>query len=611
MNTEDEEFLSRLLDTFKEEAQDHMQAIINGVLTLEKIVDSSQHSYIESVFRATHSLKGAARAVDFRDIELVCQNLESVFVAVRDQKITLQPDDFDLIHDVIATLEGLLIGNRKIKTGNLVIELKNIASRSKKEKFLEIPSEKPVNEVEQQDRELQELKLNEDLNSDDLSELNTGSSTSTIRISEDRIRSLYVATDDLLSLKLTSASHIEDIRKISRLLQTWRWNLFNNMGDINSLKRNGHDERTLEKIITFVEDTKEILKTCETGLSSLVRSINQEQFGMNLVISGLIESIREIVLVPVSSLTDSLPRIIRDIARENNKEVDIVINGSDIEIDRRILEAVKDPIIHIIRNSVDHGIEPQPVRIERNKSATGVIRIEITHARAHQITVRISDDGQGLDPDTITSAAIRKGIVTEESTKSMDNEEVMQLIFRSGLSTSEKVTSVSGRGLGLAIAREKINQVGGNIKIESITGVGTTFILILPVSLATFQGVLIYAENRPFFLPLQRIERVLFLKPELISTVEGRMVYNYEEYIIPVGHLGQILGIPEIIKEKNKRRVMVIIRHQGKYTGIIVDRVAGSQEIIVRDLGPQIRSVHLISGVTILDNNFCCSCIKH
>jgi len=602
MNPEDEEFLARLLETFREEAQDHMKAIISGVITLEKNPASSQYSIIEPTFRATHSLKGAARAVDFREIEILCQNLESVFVSVRDKKITLMPDDFDLIHKVIAALEGQLRGDKKIKTGPLIIDLKNLSSGIGKTLEIEGNSLLSCGETITEGQIEDNRDLKDEDSSGHIEKINTATSA-TVRISEERIRSLYDATDDLLSIKLASATHLKDTRNISGLLQRWRWNLVNIEREIDSIRKNNPDNNAADGLKKLLDKSKETLGICETSLYSLIRSLDQEQHEMNSVINGLVDSIREIVLVPVSSLTEGFPRIIRDLAREKKKEIDLIINGSDIEIDRRILDTIKDPIIHILRNAVDHGIESPDIRINQGKARKGIIKIDISHAKAHRVAIRISDDGRGLDLNAIAAAAVNGGVIPDNDIVSMNPDEIINLIFRSGLSTSETISTVSGRGLGLAIVWEKVNQIGGIINVENNPLKGLTFTLVLPINLATYQGIHIFTDRNQYFFPLQKIERVFFPDNENMSTIEGRTVYSYGDEMIPVGHLGQILGIPETSSDKNQKKVMVIFMHKGKRTGVMVDKIAGSQEIVVRDLGPQIRSVRFISGVTILDNN--------
>lgn len=609
MTPQDDEFLARLLLTFREEARDHLDMLVAGVMDLEKIDEKSQVSRVEPVFRATHSLKGAARAVGLRDIETVCQNLESVFSAVKNGKIILHSPEFNLIHLVITNLEGLLAGDKKVKTSLLVRELKKITSSgpgetegkpdaTRQEKEAGIPStgEKPG---KPETVDIGGVPLN--LSTSSLPEQVRGS---TIRISEERLRSLYATADDLLSLRLTSGSRIADIREISLMLQHIRWKFNHVEGDIAALGTEIHStNQALVRVLSFIDEARDAINTSEIRLSGAIRVMKQDQMEMDSVVTGFIENIREVVLVPVSSLTDSFPRIIRDIAREVGKNVDVVIKGSDIEIDRRVIDAIRDPLVHLLRNAVDHGIESPEKRKERGKDPVGKITVNVSHSRAHQVTITISDDGQGIDPDTVAGVAVSKDLVSAEDLGTFSRNEKLLLIFRSGLSTAETVSTVSGRGLGLVIVQEKITTIGGSISLSSMKDAGTTFTLTVPVSLATFRGILVYVEDRPFFLPLQMIDRVYTPGPSDIGTIEGHMVLYLDGQVIPAGYMSQVLGLAkpgESLIESGK--TVVITDTFGDKIGFFVDRVSGAEEIVVRDLGPQLREVRFISGVAIIHN---------
>lgn len=621
MSPQDEEFLARLLLTFRDEAKDHLEVIISGIIALEKIPIETQPAGIEPVFRATHSLKGAARAVGLKEIETLCQHLESVFSKVRKEELLLGPSEFDLAHQVIAALEGMLSGDTTIRTSTLIKDLKRAASsdqviKTDTGKKGPTVADKPIESTSPVKRPEEISEERESPHSDEQKAPPTGQDEpelqqpvkkpgpATVRISEERITSLYASADELLTLRFSAISRLSEISAVASRLQSWRWNLMRVEGDIAKLGRMSVQEQAaLDRVLSFIDSTRETIGACETDLSQYIRSLTQDQHDMNSVITGLIDSIREIVLVPVSSLTDTVPRIVRDIAREEQKDVDIRITGSDIEIDRRILEAMRDPFVHILRNAIDHGIEPPDIRAGRGKPAKGLLTIDISHSRAHHIIIRIADDGNGISPETIKHYAISKGVATKEELDAYTPDEIIRVIFRSGLSTSESVSTVSGRGLGLAIVQEKLTQVGGTIQMESVPEKGTTFILTLPVSLATFWGILVYAENRPFFLPQQQVERVLSAVPEKSSTVEGRTVYTIDDQVIPISHLSSVLGIGSSGSEGDTTRLLVIVSHYGRRTGFFVDRIAGAQEIVVRNLGPQLRRIRFVSGVAVLNNN--------
>ena len=623
MCPQDEEFLTRLLLTFSEEATDHLQVIISGIITLEKDDTLIQTAEIEPVYRATHSLKGAARAVGLKEIETVCQHLESIFSAVRKGDFILHSEEFNLIHQVISTLESLLAGDKQVKTGELISKLKNIIPLQKTFQTSEpTPSELPVPQSPATPAPLkpgdEEQKISDLIpGPSDLSNKIAGQKIpvppakpakvagySTIRISEERLTTLYETADDLLSYRMSSDTRLSDLKEIAHIVRNWRWSMNRVEGDVAELKRQVYGNQvTIDRLFSFIDSTRDLMGSCETRLDSTIKSMVQDQYEMDSVITGLIESIREVVLVPVSSLTDTYPRMIRDIANEQGKRVKLQISGSGIEIDRRILEAVKDPLVHLLRNAIDHGIESPDSRVQQNKPPEGSLSVDIVHDRANQITVTISDDGRGIDPVRVGQAAVEKGIIAREELAGLMHDDIIRLIFRSGLSTSESVSTISGRGLGLAIVQEKINQIGGSTDLVSVTGRETRFILTIPITLATFRGILVYAENRPFFLPLDRVERVLIPDASDITTIEGRSVLCLGDQLIPVGMLSTILNLSTSASDTREVRSVVLIKNLDKRFGLIVNQIAGAQEIVVRDLGPQLKEVRFVSGVAILNNN--------
>lgn len=600
MDIQDEEFLSRLLTTFSEEATDHIQAMVSGILAMEQDSSLSQQSAIEPVYRATHSLKGAARAVGLKNIETVCQHLESLLSSVRKGDSILDQEGFDLVYEVISTLEQLLTGDKQVKTVPLIQKLKKAVSSTQPLLQVENPDSFSPGTIIEDERihpdntKKSELTIKQEKDT----------TTPKIRISEERLTSLYETADDLLSYRISVGTHISELKNISEILQTWRWNLSRALGDAANLKRQFQENNDLlDRVLFFIDNTRDLIGDFETRLNLIIKSMGLEQSEMDLAITQLIESIREVVLVPFSLLTDTYPRMVRDIAREQGKKISFEVTGSDIEIDRRILEIIRDPLIHIIRNAVDHGLETENIRHLEGKIVEGKMSVDIIHNRTNQILITISDDGKGIDPQKIVSIAINKKLLNEKEAQKLTDEEKNRLIFQSGFTTSASVTEVSGRGLGLAIVQEKLNQIGGTVDVTSISGKGTKFFLTVPVTLATFRGILVYVANQPFFLPLEEIERVVIPDLSQITTIEGRSVLCLENQTIPIDMLGNLLGLSTDSDDSIYARSIVLVRNSNKKFGLIVNKIGGVQEIVVRGLGPQLKDIRFVSGVAIISNN--------
>ncbi len=604
MDPADEDFFARLLATFSEEAADHLQTIITGTLQLEQDPSLSQHSVIEPVYRATHSLKGAARAVGLKDIETVCQHLESLFSLVRKGNLTLTSPEFDLIHEVITALESLLSGSQ-VKITPLIQKLKN-ATQPPEEVVSHVASSSST--LDEAIRTPKKAKANEEKSTDAGSPAYHTQEKNIlgpkIRISEERLTTLYEAADDLLSYRMSAGSHLSELKNIAKAMQSWRWTLNRVEGDVAYLKRiYGASSDVLDRVLRFIENTRDMIGNCEIKLDATIKTMFQDHAEMDTAITQLIESIKEVVLVPFSTLIDTFPRMVRDIAHEEGKKVRFSMSGSEIEIDRRILEVIKDPLIHLIRNAVDHGIEPVDIRIREGKAPEGVISLEIAHTRANRINISISDDGRGIDPDLVAAHAVQNGIIREDELESLSPDEKIELIFQSGFTTAPQISRVSGRGLGLAIVLEKTSQVGGTVEVTSIPGKKTCFVLTVPVTLATFSGLMVHVENRPFFLPLRDIERVLIPALSHITTIEGRTMLYMENQAIPIASLASLLGISQGSQESKEARSIVIVNTPNRRFGLAVNQIAGVHEIVVRTMGPQLKDVRFVSGVAIMSNS--------
>jgi two-component system chemotaxis sensor kinase CheA len=317
------------------------------------------------------------------------------------------------------------------------------------------------------------------------------------------------------------------------------------------------------------------------------------------MVDTLLDGVKEMQLLPLDSLLETLPRMVRELARDRGKRADLSTQGGEIEIDRRILEELKDPLIHLLRNCVDHGIETPEVRQQMSKSAHGTISITISQKDGGKIDLVIADDGAGIDLEKVRAAVTKAGELPAEEARQLDEQEVLALVFRSGISTSPIITDLSGRGLGLAIAREKIEQLGGVITLESQAGTGTTFRILLPLTLATFRGVLVRASERLFVVPASSVERVERFAAGDIRTVENRETIPLNGQALSLVRLGDVLELPP--REASGDGVHAVVLGSGLgHIAFQVDEVLGEQEVLVKTLGPQLARVRNVASASVL-----------
>jgi len=307
-------------------------------------------------------------------------------------------------------------------------------------------------------------------------------------------------------------------------------------------------------------------------------------------------------MLPFATLLESFPKLVRDLSRDCGKDAELTIVGGEIEIDRRILEEMKDPLVHLVRNCIDHGIETPKQREERGKPPGATIRIAILPKSADKVEIVVSDDGAGIDVQKVRGASVKLGLVSQEDAQKMDEQQSAGLIFKSGVSTSPMITEISGRGLGLAIVREKAEKVGGAVSVETQPGVGTTFRLILPLTLARFRGVLVRVGESLFVLPTRHVLSVLRVSRNEVKSAENRETIQINGRAASVVRLSDVLEMTQTSTDADsKHKVLVLVlAWAGEQIGFVVDEILDEQEVLVKSLGKQLPRVRNIAGATVL-----------
>ena len=310
------------------------------------------------------------------------------------------------------------------------------------------------------------------------------------------------------------------------------------------------------------------------------------------ITTDLQDLVLKIRMIPIERVFNRFPRMVRDLSKELNKDIDLVIKGQETELDRTVIDELGDPLVHLMRNAVDHGIESKEKRIEKGKDPRGIINL-IAYQEGNQAIIQVSDDGKGMDPEVIKKKAIEKGISVEE----LDEEEIIHLIFKQGFSTNDQVTDISGRGVGMDVVREKISALGGSINVKSEVGKGSTFTIYLPLTLSIIQALLVKVASETFAISLGFIERVVNVVSEDIKQSYNGEIYVYRGKAIPVVRVNDRLHLP---LEESKEKYLVIVNVGERTIGLIVDKLLGQQEIVIKSLGKSLQGVREYVGATIL-----------
>ena len=318
-------------------------------------------------------------------------------------------------------------------------------------------------------------------------------------------------------------------------------------------------------------------------------------------VEGLVKALQQqamkLRMMPLELIADRFPRAVRDLARKRGKEVIFEVLGKETELDRAILEELPDPILHILRNAIDHGIEPAEERVRRGKPPVGTIRLEAMKER-ESVVIRVADDGRGIDPAALRRVATDRGVISREQAESLSDSEVMMLITLPGFSTAKEVTDVSGRGVGMDVVRGAVESLRGSLVIESVINQGTTFTLKLPLTLVVVAVLLVAVGEERYALPVSTVEQILEIRPEEIQRAQAQEVFARDGALLPLVQLRHLLGAPAV--DGAPARLVVVCEMRGRLIGLVVDRLIGYREAMVKPLDKALKGVRGFAGVTIL-----------
>ncbi|MBF0152593.1 MAG: hybrid sensor histidine kinase/response regulator [Magnetococcales bacterium] len=649
----EQELLDKLQEAFRIESRERLTTIGRELVELEKEQTPEQRQEsLERIYRDAHSLKGAARAVNLKEIETLCQAMEGVMGALKKGAIPFSPSLFDAIYRTVSAVERVMesppggpspLGKKALSL--LVQGLTDLHKPETAPTFMDGGNLPPPSKVKSGDASIlvttnpvvidpplvdpppvsrvplpvaqpdcsPPADQNQPTNPVSVA-IQAPMMSNTVRLSIDKLDQLLLRSVELITLKLAGHQHLAELKQTEQTFDLWRqkWGIVNPFwrslrrwaaqlagGDGLDRQASQGDVQEVEKFLTW---NQEYVRTQNRDIKTLTRRMDQHQRILDRMVDEMIASVKQLLMLPSSSLLDLFPRMVRDIAHAQNKEVDLLLGGGEVEVDRRILEEMKDPLTHMLRNAIDHGLELPAERLRLGKSRRGTIRLGIVQVESDKVEVRIEDDGRGIDVVRIRESAIRGGLISREDAKVLSERQMLDLIFLSGVSSSEIITDLSGRGLGMAIVRERVEKLGGNLEMENRPGEGMTLRILLPISLATFRGVLVRSARHLFIIPSTQMESVLQLPRDGIRMLENRATINCKGTPLSLVDLSHVLGIAEAASETgHQKNIVVVVLAMGeKRVGFRVDDLLGEQEVLVKSLGSQLQHVRHLAGATIL-----------
>ncbi len=625
-------FYEQLLSTFIDELDGHVRNMNEDLLALEKgdANENIEERFLR-LFRAVHSLKGAARAVDLPVIEKLSHHLEDVFTALREGKIPAEKGLFSLLfssadaieaagmqlreksplvtqpmEDLIPRLKAVIAkpassSDEKSSNAKPVPETENLPAKPPKTQTPKPDSVKPDLPVPPQPEVKTEF--------EEPGESETPSATAqqpkpnrtsvggTVRVAEEKLDSLLAQVAELLVARQRverSPAHLESLAELITVCQTaWQRleRAFRESGPNAQLTLRTTGPGPLAEFAKFrVQHFKPLEKAFEQFRRELVSDVRQLQHAS----SALQEDVYRIRMVPFQEACAGLDRVVRDLSTTTGKDVELKIEGGDIEVDRSVLEGLRDPLLHLVRNAIDHGIESGEERQQQGKPLTATVRVSASLSGS-QVEILVSDDGRGLDLEKIKHKLLEKGLPVPQ-----DRGHLIRQIFQPGFSTASIITDVSGRGVGMDVVKSQIESLRGTVNGSTITGQGTRFVLSVPLTLTTISALLFKSGGQTFAIPSSHVIKLIqFERPQLRPSQNG-FVLPFVEAPLPVVSLAELLKQREADRPSDKPLLGVVLSTGDLQAVAVVDEVISEQEIVIKNLGPRVRRVRFVSGATLL-----------
>jgi len=540
---------------------------------------------LATLLRLLHTLKGSSRMLEIKRIEELSHSLESVFVAVREQRIGFSENAVKLI---LSSLDLLKTGFSVLQeTGNDSIEtsdfIKNLVSLSSNEDFT-IPnadfskdenSDKPALTNEKED-ENQNASL-----APASSKKQKKIKTETIRLSLEKIDGIIKSIASLQSLEISAKSISQDSLVLNSLIKNYSKTL-----------------REQKKIDPVVYANFRKLERLSERLNSTIKNYSIDA-GNSIRIAY--DSVISLRTLPISTIFDSYPRYVYQLSQELGKIINLTIEGKENEIDKNIIESLTEVFLHMVRNSIDHGIESPAERLAAGKNEAGNLSI-ICSRESGSMKIVISDDGRGIDIEKIRQKAVRDGHVAEASAGNLSKEELINFIFQSGFSTSGEINNVSGRGVGMDVVRDSIEALKGSIVVDSTHGAGTSFTIMVPLSIAALMGFPIECNGMKFIIPANFVETILLLNRDEIITVVDRPEIKYNDRIIKLYYLSQILQTRSEAAQSSDVVFIVIIRSYEDIAALAVDNIDSMRSVILKTMPSFMEHIPVFSGIVLNEN---------
>ena len=624
----------QLRAAFAAELEERVRALNDLLVQLERGADGDavDGELLDTLFREAHGLKGAARAVELAPVEQLAHGVESALDALRQSGARPTDGWFDALYPAVdmmeraarsdgvpaSELEGMLgrLEAARVGGGNVAAarnpesiprdagQARRAVPEAEPSRSAPVaaspppapPAAPPTPPASRQNG-----------HADSAARDSGRPAAESVRVAVEKLDGLLSQTGELAITQTRIEQRLHEIRGLRDDLAGWRreWRQERlRRADVRRLAAIGDTAlaQELESLLQFVERAEQQTQAVLGRVEALTAQFRQDSAQLGLVSRRIEDEVLGVRLLPVTTIFGSFERMVRDLTRETGKEARLVLGGADTEVDRKILEQLRDPLMHMLRNAVDHGIERPDERQARGKPRQGTIQVRAAQ-RGGVVEIDVRDDGVGLDPTHLRASAVRKGLVTEEQAAALNDAAALELIFRPGFSTRTAVTEISGRGVGMDVVRAHLERLNGLIEVSSVPGQGTHIALRVPLTLATSRVLLVRVGEQRFAVPSASIERTGRVRPSDVVSLEGRRIVTIGGHAVPAADLARLLDRPSAdpdARAADTWRPFLVLRQAERRLALLVDRLDGEQGIVVKSLGWPLRRVRNVAGATVL-----------
>jgi len=622
-------------EMFMEETKESIETMNENLLALEN--DPTNLDLIEEIYRASHTLKGMAGTMGYEGIQKLSHRMEELFDKIKEEKGKIHESWFDLLFESVDTIEILSEGE-EIDHKDLVKRLDEViegdheeVEKDVKESTTQIPDEVKqiledlgeeeatlaVVEVSEEEKlpALRGMEVKQKIDMDyeiffpDPEESDPEHNVFYMITKEEAERKDLdkTASIDIQIFRNESSKILENIEKDLDEKRKEKEEKKQKKKQKKKKKRKTSiqpsdkikvDLEDIEKVMNLVSElviSKGTLEDLDTSIKS--KRLSSVTTRIDRISGELRESVLDMKMTEVKTVFRRFPRMVRDLAKENDKKINFEMEGEEIELDRTVLERITDPLVHLLRNAVDHGIEPIEERKEKGKTPTGTIKLAATQ-KEENVVIEISDDGSGLDLEKIKQKAIEKGLATEEDLEEMSDEDIYMFIFNSHFSTKDQVTKVSGRGVGMEVVKKTMDSLGGEVSVESTIDEGTTFRMTLPPSVAIVQAFLIEIGEGTYAIPLEDVVETTQVRRDELEQIKGNDFIRLRDNYIPLVYLEEHFDGNKV--DDQEKLTVSVVNKEDKTAGFVIDEVITEKEIVIKPMPKHLQGLGGFMGATIL-----------